>query len=138
MSTNIDQGKPNPAENGENEKKFTQAEVDAILGKRLAEERRKAEKDDDANAAVDVKLQELQQRELELTAREILADRKLPAELAKSLKYDSKETLITAIDNVSNAFKGNKAEFTPIDNGGLPKGTQTDDKKEKIKAAFGL
>lgn len=65
-----------PAE-GQQEKVFTQADVDRIVGERLARER---------NKQPDPKELELQQREHDLFIRELVIDKKLPQDIADELK----------------------------------------------------
>lgn len=71
----------NPNENGG--KTFTQEQVNAIIGERLAKEKSKAD------AALAEKEQQLAQRELTLTAKERLNEMDLPIELLDALNISS-------------------------------------------------
>lgn len=94
-------------------KTFTQEQVNAIVGKRLAEQK----------AAIEAELvkkgQELDKREMSIRAKELLAERGLPKDLGDVLKYDTEEELIKAIDTIEHA-RGFKA--SDQGNSNAPKG----------------
>lgn len=77
------QGAGSPQEPQNSEKLFTQAEVDKIIGERLARERKEP----------DPKELELKAREQDLYIRELIADKKLPEDAAETLKGLDKETV---------------------------------------------
>lgn len=74
------------------EKTFTQEQVNAIVGKRLAEAKASNE------AALNKRETELNQREMQIRAKELLSERGLPKDLAKVLRYSDEESLTAAID----------------------------------------
>lgn len=83
----------NPAANQETgEKTFTQEQVNAIVSRRLAEEKAKSE------AALNKRETELNQREMQIKAKELLAEKGLPKNLADVLRYSDEESLKAAID----------------------------------------
>ncbi|MEE0741044.1 MAG: hypothetical protein U0M21_01975 [Emergencia sp.] len=133
MSESIE-SKVNPTETGAEEKKFTQAEVDAIISKRLSEVKRASE-----NNLLDEREAELSRRELELKAREVLAEKNMPKELAKTLKYDTEDELMEAVTCVKDAMEKSVdiSGFKPLGGDPLPKGVETDH-EDSVKAAFGL
>lgn len=78
------------------EKTFTQEQVNAIVGKRLAEAKASNE------AALNKRETELNQREMQIRAKELLSERGLPKDLAKVLRYSDEESLTAAIDVIEN------------------------------------
>lgn len=96
----------NPAANQETgEKTFTQEQVNAIVSKRLAEEKAKGE------AALNKREAELNQREMQIRAKELLAEKGLPKNLADVLRYSDEESLKAAIDVIekTRGFKESSA-----------------------------
>lgn len=85
------------------EKTFTQEQVNAIVGKRLAEAKASNE------AALNKRETELNQREMQIRAKEVLSERGLPKDLANVLRYSDEESLIAAIDVIekTRGFKNN-------------------------------
>lgn len=85
------------------EKTFTQDQVNAIVGKRLAEQKQQLE------AEFVKREQELNKREMSIRVNELLAEKGLPKDLANVLKYDTEESLIKAIDSIEHirGFKNN-------------------------------
>lgn len=98
----------NPAINPEaGGKTFTQEQVNAIVSKRLAEDRAAH------SAELNKRESELKAREMQLKAKEILAAHGLPDNLASVLKYDDEESLTAAVEVLqrTKGFK-NKEEET--------------------------
>lgn len=91
------------------EKTFTQEQVNAIVGKRLAEAKASNEQ------ALNKREQELNQREMQIRAKELLAEKGLPKNLASVLRYDDEESLKAAIDVIENTrgFKDNEHNKLP-------------------------
>lgn len=87
------------------EKTFTQEQVNAIVGKRLAEQKATLEAD------FVKREQELNKREMGIRAKELLAEKGLSKDLAAVLKYDTEEELVKAIDTIEH-IKGFKNEDT--------------------------
>lgn len=85
------------------ERTYTQKEVDDIISKRLARERKKYEREFAGGDAEREKA--LNARELKLTAREKLINAGMPSSLADVLKYDDEESLDEAISAVKD-YKG--------------------------------
>lgn len=110
------------------EKTFTQEQVNAIVSKRLAEAKASSE------SALNKREEELNQREMQIRAKELLSERGLPKQLADVLKYSDEKSLIAAIDVIerTRGFKKGSAEneqaeqekrtyegFRPIEEGAL-------------------
>lgn len=74
------------------EKTFTQEQVNAIVSKRLAEDRASRASE------FDKREKELNQREMQIRAKELLSERGLPKNLADVLRYSDEESLKAAID----------------------------------------
>lgn len=89
------------------EKTFTQEQVNAIVGERLAKEKTKNE------AALVQREQEIAKRELKITARERLASEGLPAELLEALNISDPETLERSIAIIKKAVKKSNNETGP-------------------------
>lgn len=109
-----------PVTEQEQGRTFTQEQVNAIVGKRLAEQ--KATMESDFVKRED----ELNKREMGIRAKELLAEKGLPKELADVLRYDSEEELAKAIDTIEHTrgFKGEeqgKGDLRIIENR-LPRG----------------
>lgn len=88
------------------EKTFTQDDVNRIVQERLAKE--KAKNNGEADFAK--REQELAQRELDMTAKEMLSEKGLPVQLLDALNCTDKETLeksIATIETVFNEYKAN-------------------------------
>lgn len=88
------------------EKTFTQEQVNAIVSKRLAEEKAKNE------TALDKREEELNRREMQIRAKELLSERGLPKNLSDVLRYDDEKSLIAAIDLIEHTkgFKNDSDE----------------------------
>ena len=88
------------------EKTFTQEQVNAIVGKRLAEAKASNE------SLLNKRENELNQREMQIKAKELLAERGLPKELASVMRYDDEESLMKAIDIIdkTRGFKEVKSD----------------------------
>lgn len=82
-------------------KTFTQEEVDEIVKKRLARERRRADTFEQEQTEID-KTRDLRERELKIMAKEKLLDAGMPTMLADILRYDDDESLEKAIETIKN------------------------------------
>jgi hypothetical protein len=89
------------------EKTFTQEQVNAIVGERLAKEKAKGD------AAFAEREKALAQRELMLTAREKLSEEGLPADLVDVLNLSSKEAMDKAISTLKSMYSKIKEEAQP-------------------------
>lgn len=78
------------------ERTFTQEQVNAIVGKRLAEQKQQLE-----NEFVK-REQELNKREMSIRAKELLAEKGLSKDLATVLRYDDEDSLIKAINAIEH------------------------------------
>ena len=99
-----DQTNENQQDGQQTERIYSQKEVDDIVSKRLARERRKYEREY-SSGVDDERERALNARELKLTAREKLINKGMPSELADILKYDDEESFEEAI-NVIKSYKG--------------------------------
>lgn len=132
MDNNMNQEITNDQGNqSQSEKTFTQEQVNAIVGKRLSEQKATL------SAELDQREQKIAAKELGLKAVEILATKGLPKELAAVLRYSNEEELKAAVEEVGK-LKGtvdeNKYKIVP---NRLP---QSKDCEEltSLKKAFGL
>lgn len=103
------------------EKTFTQEQVNAIVGKRLSEQKATLEAD------FVKREQELNKREMNIRAKELLSERGLPKGLSDVLRYDTEEELVKAIETIEHS-KGFKNEDQDKENT-LPEGFHVLEKK---------
>lgn len=84
------------------EKTFTQEQLNAIVGKRLAEQKQQQETE------LTKREQELNRREMSIRAQELLAEKGLPKNLAEVLRYDNEDELVKAIGVIetTRGFRG--------------------------------
>lgn len=92
----------------EQERTFTQEQVNAIVGKRLAEQKQQLETE------FVKREQELNKREMSIKAKELLSQKGLPKDLAEVLKYDTEEEITKAIDTIEHT-RGFKKEDSASD-----------------------
>ena len=104
MDTNTNQNTeqqpttPTPeASGGQGEKLFTQADLDRIVGERLARAKRDRTTDDREAA--------LKARESRLDCREFLSDKKYPAELLDILPTADVETFKGSVEQLAGLFR---------------------------------
>ena len=129
QNNNKNQSNNNNPDTGE--KTFTQEQLNAIVGERLAKERAKSE------AALAERERELNKRELRLTAKERIKEKGLPEELIDALDVTDEETLNRALNAISKAI--NNKEVKHIIPNTLPDGDHTDDSPEReLRKAMGL
>lgn len=102
-------------------KTFTQEQVNAIVGKRLAEQKAAMEAD------FVKREQDLNKREMAIRAKELLAEKGLPKELSEIMRYDTEEELVKAIGTIEHARGFQKEEQGQKK--GLPKGFQVIENK---------
>lgn len=126
---------------GTGEKTFTQEDVNRIVQERLAKE--KAKNSGEADFAK--REQELAQRELHMTAKELLSEKGLPVQLFDALNCTDKEALeksIATIETVFNEYKANATKqqtfkgFQPGVSKQMPSAGATEDME--IRKAMGL
>lgn len=116
---------------GNGEKTFTQDDVNRIVGERLAKEKSKNDSD------FIKREQELQQRELAIRAKEILADKGLPKDLADVLKYSDEESLKSAVDKILKLKNEEPGGYKLIGDNRLPEGSH-DIEDHSLEKAFRL
>jgi len=138
---NMNQNADPAASQGTGEKTFTQEDVNRIVGERLAKEKAKSNGDADFSK----REQELEQRELRLTAKEVLTDKGLPVQLLDALNCTDKETMeksIATIETIFNDYKANATKqikftgFQPGAGNRMPDTGATEDLE--IRKAMGL
>lgn len=108
------------------EKTFTQEQVNAIVSKRLAEAKSAREAD-------------LNRREMEIKAKELLIEKGLPKDLSTILRYDNDEELTAAVDQLVNlrGFKKDPEEQEKqILENRLPKGEYGGIVPDPLRAVF--
>lgn len=132
-NNNINQNANPAAGQAIGERTFTQEQVNAIVGKRLAEAKASNE------AALSKREAELNRRELQIRARELLAERGLPKNLADVLRYEDEESLKAAINVIEHTrgFKENEPPQRRITPNVLPKGGNNVD-GDPLRQAMGL
>lgn len=123
---------PTPEVSGDQgEKLFTQADLDRIIGERLARERAKAEPSpEDAREA------DLKAREARMTCREYLSDKKYSAELLDILPTGDAEAFKVSVDKLAALFRSPSPAggTVRVDLGGPLTGTPS--RKDGIADAF--
>ena len=105
MIDNMNQNADPAANEGTGERTFTQEDVNRIVQERLAKEKAKSSGESDFAR----REQELAQRELHMTARELLSEKGLPVNLFDALNCTDKETLEKSISSIEKAFAEQKA-----------------------------
>lgn len=90
------------------EKTFTQEDVNRIVQERLAKEKAKNNGDSDFVK----REQELMQRELHMSAKEMLSEKGLPIQLFDALNCKDEETLKKSISTIETIFNEYKANAT--------------------------
>ena len=111
------------------ERVFTQEELEEILQKRLARERRNRPGTDGLQS----REKELENRELLVEAKERLAEAGLPAALAQVLRYEDKAALEKAIDLISGLDTARAVSW-----GQRPSGGRAAAQEDPIRRAMGL
>lgn len=102
---------------GTGEKTFTQEDGNRIVQERLAKE--KAKNSGEADFAK--REQELAQRELHMSAKEMLSEKGLPVQLFDALNCTDKEALEKSISTIETVFNEYKANLpTPVFKGFQP------------------
>ena len=132
--TDTDAAAPEQEKQEKQERTFTQAELDAIVQKRIVEVKQKAEQRnkmtaDERIAEIERREQELVQKEIKATAKTMFQDKQLPEELADIIPFNSKEELPIQIEAIREAiYKWSAARPVKL-RGAVPgsfSGTQTE------------
>ena len=122
-------------------KTFTQEDVNRIVQERLAKEKVK----NSGEADFAKREQELAQRELHMTAKELLSEKGLPVQLFDALNCTDKETMeksIATVEKIFNEYKANATKqhtfkgFQPGASGKVPDAGEAGDLE--IRKAMGL
>jgi hypothetical protein len=104
---NMNQNSDPETDQGTGEKTFTQEDVNRIVGERLAKE--KAKNNGEADFAK--REQELIQRELQMSAKELLSEKGLPMRLFDALNCSDQETMEKSIATIETVFDEYKANL---------------------------
>jgi len=112
-----------PTGNNQEEKTFTQEEVNEIVQKRLARVKNGLDEQDDNLIIKEQELvqkeQELALREMKFNAKEVLKDKGLPIELLDVISYTDTETINKSIEVFEGVFNKIKEDYKPINVSGL-------------------
>lgn len=88
-------------------KTFSQEDVNRIVGERLAKEKAKNDADWQQRE------QDLQKRELRMTAKEYLNEKNIPVELLDALSYTDEETLQKSVEIIEKFIEEKAQGATP-------------------------
>lgn len=112
--TQGDQNGSGEAEPGQKpEKKYTDEDVDRIIAKRIAAERKRMSKlfnDEQQESELDKRERDVLKRELRADAKERLASEGLPVALADLINYSDKEESEKSLDEVTATFRAAVAQ----------------------------
>lgn len=92
----------NPGDQGQ-ERKYTDADVDKIVARKIAVERDKATKKHDTE--LEQRERDVLSRELTMEARDKLTEANLPRDLSDLMDYSSKEAFEASYDKVVGVFR---------------------------------
>lgn len=112
--TQGDQNGSGEAESGQKpEKKYTDEDVDRIIAKKIAAERKRMSKlfnDEQQESELDKRERDVLKRELRADAKERLASEGLPVALADLINYSDKEESEKSLDEVTATFRAAVAQ----------------------------
>lgn len=143
-------GSGNAGEKDTNDKqpelKYSDADVDKIIKRRLAKERAKYARLIDEQGFSDELIERekaVTEKELRLDARERMADAGIPASFAGLLNYSDRDKFEESFKTLSEAYNSTKRAYelksisrpAPTRGAGAPGGS---DESDKLRAAFGL
>lgn len=111
QGNNVEQNNTENHASGNQEKTFTQEEVNQIVQSRLARAKFESAPDFSAREA------ELSRRETQLDAREKLADAGLPKELVSALNCSNKETMEKSIETLISFLGSNTPNNAKVTGG---------------------
>lgn len=127
------------------EKKYTDADVDRIVKKKIANERKRMQKlfeEGQQESDLDRREKELTKRELRADARDAIQENGLPACVADLLNYNSKEEYESSLNTAMNVVAEiRKAVDLEKATGRVPRSYSSDqraDPKEAVRDAFRL
>lgn len=144
MENNIEQTmETETAEAGSQQKgkMFTQEEVNGFLQNRIAREKAGMEKK--LQAEHDAKMAELDKRELQITATELLTEKGLPKDMVPLILSDSAEEMERKLELLTNYSKnsapaGTDKGFKVAGKVGADPNPKQESESERIRAAMGL
>lgn len=90
------------------EKKYTDADVDKIIARKIAAERKRMSKlfnEEQQESELDIRERNVLKRELRADAKDALIEQGLPSSLANLLNYDSKDDYERSFEEVSTVFR---------------------------------
>lgn len=111
------------------EKLFTQEEVNAIVSRRLSEQKISMSKE------IADREKAIEDRERQITIREKLKAKGLPEDLADMIKFDNADSLDETIEALSGITKGENT--LEIEEKRLPEGDHGN-ARDRLRDAFGL
>lgn len=116
------------------EKMFTQSDVNRIIGERLSRDKLKGNED------LEKRESELMARELKFIAKQLLAEKGLPSELADILKLESEASVTEAVELLTKLFGSRQKEnsMKVVNERKLPTGKNDDENYGQLRRAFGL
>lgn len=132
------------ADQGSQERLFTQKDVNEIIEKRLSRERKKIQGTlaglDPKEAEMETRQQMLEERERRLDAKILFREEGLPEEALELLNYEDKESCDKTIELVRTVFQANvNREVERRLCGGKPiKKAPEDNSQGNLRSAFGL
>ncbi|MEG1433099.1 hypothetical protein [Eubacterium sp.] len=128
-------------DNGQDEgKTFTQEDVNRIVQERLERERNKQHPQSDIETQLTERERNLNRREMQMNAREKLAERGLPKELADLIdfsdtdKFDERMTQVIELGQKIKKDSRGKRVYEPM--GPLPKGDDVPDSENPFMSAY--
>lgn len=107
------QGDQSGSGEGEPEKRYTDKDLDRIIAKKIAAERKRMTKlfnDDQQESDLDKRERDVLRRELRADAKERLASEGLPVALADLINYSDKEESEKSLDEVTATFRAAVAQ----------------------------
>ena len=115
------------------EKMFTQEDVNRIIGERLSRDKQKGVE------GLDKRENELALKELKFTAKQLLAEKGLPLELAEIINLTDEKSVTEAVELLSGFIVPKKKnDKLKVIERKLPESENEDDNYGQLRKAFGL
>ena len=125
------------------EKKYTDADVDRIIAKKIAAERKRMQKlfeGEQQESEIDRRERDVTRRELMADARDKLISDGLPSSLAKIMNYSDKESFEESYNDVTKTFlEAMSSEYKRRFSSAAPKagtGSREVDREKALASAF--
>lgn len=138
-----DQGEKSAAGQEQQEKKYTDADVDRIIAKKIAAERKRMQRlfeDEQQENEMEKRERDVTRRELMADAKDRLIDEGFPVSLASIMDYKDDDSFDRSYHNVTSVFKeAMGAEFKRRFAGPVPKagsGSREIDRDKALAKAF--